>query len=52
MTVTVVFQSFDVFELLILTFDKDISVWNFPWSLVFLIFYFLCHVLECLHRTF
>lgn len=34
---TVVFHSFDVFELLIVVFHKGLSV--FPWSTVFLLFY-------------
>ena len=37
---TVVFHSFDVFELLILPFDYGLSFLNFPWSSVFLRFSF------------
>ena len=35
------FHSFYMFELLILPFDKGISNLIIPWSLVFLLFYFL-----------
>ena len=39
-SVTNVFHSFGVFELLILPFDKGLSDLNFPWSSVFSLFYF------------
>ena len=38
---TAVLHSFDVYELLILPFDRRLSFINLPWSSVLLIFYFL-----------